>query len=61
MCILYDGFDKKMSHSLKAVENLAKENGVEVFNNLEDTAKYINEFLNYVERVYDFEPKVYPG
>lgn len=42
VCILYDGFGKKMSHSLQAVANLAKENGARVFDNLEDVAKYLN-------------------
>lgn len=42
VCILYDGFDEKMSHSLKAVVNLAKSNGVKVCNSLAEVAKYIN-------------------
>lgn len=40
-CNLYYG-DRKMAHSLKAVENLLKENGVAVFNSLEDVAKFLN-------------------
>lgn len=42
LCILYDGFGPKMSHSLKAVANLAKENGAQVFENLDDLVKYLN-------------------
>ena len=42
ICILYDGFGPKMSHSLRAVANLAKENGARVYDNLEDVAKYLN-------------------
>lgn len=53
ICILYDGFDKKMTHSLKAVENLAKENGARVFDNLEDVAKYLNLYQT-VESYYDW-------
>ena len=33
---------KQMAHSLKAVENLLKENGVKVFDTLEDTAEFLN-------------------
>ena len=42
ICILYDGFGKKMSHSLKAVANLAKENGAQVVESLEALVKYLN-------------------
>lgn len=35
-------FTKQMSHSLKAVENLLKENGVKVFNTLEEVANFLN-------------------
>lgn len=42
ICILYDGFGKKMSHSLKAVANLAKENGAQVVESLEELVKYLN-------------------
>lgn len=42
VCILYDGFDKKMAHSLRAVEKLAKENGAHVVDSLEDLVKYLN-------------------
>lgn len=34
--------DVRMHHSLQAVENLIKANGVKTFNNLEDVAAYIN-------------------
>lgn len=36
------GFDPKMSHSLKATENLLKSNGVRVFNSIEDVAEFLN-------------------
>lgn len=42
ICILHDGFGPKMSHSLKAVANLAKENGAQVVESLEDLVKYLN-------------------
>lgn len=42
-----------MTHSLKAVENLAKENGARVFDNLEDVAKYLNLYQT-VESYYDW-------
>lgn len=42
VCILYDGFEKKMAHSLRAVANLAKENGATVVESLEDLVKYLN-------------------
>ena len=35
-------FTKQMSHSLKAVENLLKENGVKVFNTIEEVANFLN-------------------
>lgn len=33
---------KQMAHSLKAVENLLKSNGVKVFNSIEDVAEFLN-------------------
>ena len=42
VCILQDGFDDAMKRSLIAVENLAKSNGVKVFNNLNQIANYLN-------------------
>lgn len=42
LCVLYDGFGKKMAHSLKAVENLAQENGARVFENLNEVARFLN-------------------
>ena len=42
ICILYEGFGKKMAHSLQAVANLAKENGATVVDSLEDLIKYLN-------------------
>lgn len=61
LCILTEGMDKQMAHSMEAVANLARENGIKVFDNLKDTADYVNHFLGYIERVFDFEPQVYPG
>lgn len=49
ICILYDGFDKKMAHSLKAVANLARENGAKVFDNLDDVVKYLNLYQSVSE------------
>ena len=42
VCVLYDGIDKKMSHSLKAVVNLAKSNGATICDSLSDVAAFIN-------------------
>ena len=36
-------YTKQMSHSLTAVENLLKANGVKCFTTLEDVAKFLNE------------------
>ena len=36
------GFTKQMSHSLKAVENLLKSNGVKVFDSIEAVAEFLN-------------------
>lgn len=36
------GFTKQMSHSLKAVENLLKSNGVKVFDSIESVAEFLN-------------------
>lgn len=33
---------KEMAHSLKAVENLLKENGVKIFHSIQEVAEYIN-------------------
>lgn len=41
------GFTKKMSHSLKAVENLLKSNGVRVFDNIQDVADFLNVMEDY--------------
>jgi hypothetical protein len=45
MCILYDGIDRGMSRSLKAVENLVKDNGVVVCHSLEEVAIMLNSKL----------------
>lgn len=41
-CVLNQGFDKQMNHSLEAVKNLIKDNGSYVCDNLEAVAEYIN-------------------
>ena len=47
-CVLEDGFEKQMLHSLKAVKRLVKQNGVVVCDDLETVAKYLN-FINKVK------------
>lgn len=41
------GFTKQMNHSLKAVENLLKSNGVKVFDNIQDVAEFLNDMEDY--------------
>lgn len=41
-CVLEDGFDNQMKHSLQAVKNLVRDNGVKVCDNLLEVAGYIN-------------------
>lgn len=42
VCVLYDGFDKKMTHSLRATVNLARDNGVTVCESLNEIAVTLN-------------------
>ena len=42
LCILYDNFNPKMAHSLHAVENLAKDNGVTIFKSLNEVTSFLN-------------------
>jgi hypothetical protein len=42
LCVLYDGFGPKMSHSLRAVEKLAAENGARVFESLDEVVRFLN-------------------
>ena len=42
VCILYDGIEKKMAHSLKAVVNLAVSNGVTSCSSLHEVASFLN-------------------
>ena len=42
LCVLYDGFGPKMSHSLRAVEKLAAENGAKVCESLDEVVKFLN-------------------
>ena len=41
-CVLYDGFDNKMRHSLQATVNLAISNGATVCGSLETVARFLN-------------------
>ncbi len=41
-CVLDNGFNEKMKHSLHATMNLVKSNGVYVCNSLTEAANYIN-------------------
>lgn len=43
VCVLYDGMRNGMSHSLRAVVNLAKSNGANICNNLDEVAQFLNE------------------
>lgn len=47
-CVLYDGIEREMEHSLKAVENLLTENNVKTFHSLREIAYFLN------NRFYDF-------
>ena len=49
-------FTKKMSHSLKAVENLLKSNGAQIFNNIEDVANFLN-FEQIKENLDEYNPE----
>lgn len=42
LCILYDGFGPKMSHSLNAVDRLAEENGAKVCEDLNEVVQFLN-------------------
>ncbi len=42
LCILYDGFGPKMSHSLRAVEKLVAENGAKVYESLDEVVRFLN-------------------
>jgi hypothetical protein len=42
VCVLYDGIERKMAHSLEAVLNLAKDNGATICDTLEDVAVILN-------------------
>ena len=44
-------YTMKMAHSLRAVENLLKENGVKVCTSIEECAEYINSMVDYAIRV----------
>lgn len=49
-------FTKKMSHSLKAVENLLRSNGVQIFNSIEDIAEFLN-FEQVKENLDEYSPE----
>lgn len=38
---------RKMNHSIKALENLLRSNGVKVFDNIKDVAKFLNDRYDY--------------
>lgn len=42
LCILYDGFSFKMSHSLNAVARLTEENGAKVCEDLNEVVQFLN-------------------
>lgn len=42
VCVLYDGIEKQMAHSLNAVLNLAKSNGATICESLEEVATLLN-------------------
>lgn len=42
LCVLFDGFNKKMTTSLRAVVNLAIDNGATVCGSLETVAAFLN-------------------
>ena len=42
VCVLYDGIERKMAHSLNAVINLVKSNGATVCETLEEVAQILN-------------------
>ncbi len=41
-CVLSNGMDKQMTHSMEAVKKLVEDNGVVVYDNLTDVADYLN-------------------
>lgn len=45
-----DGYTTRMAHSLRAVENLLRENGVMVFSSIEACAEYLNAKADYEAR-----------
>ena len=42
VCVLYDGIERKMSHSLRAVVNLASSNGATICDSLDEVAVFLN-------------------
>lgn len=42
LCVLYDGIEKTMAHSMEAVVNLAKSNGVIICESLPEIAEFLN-------------------
>jgi hypothetical protein len=47
VCVLYDGFNMKLRHSLGAVTNLAKSNGATICESLEEIANFLNSRREY--------------
>lgn len=50
LCILEDGFTASQAKSLKAVANMVKQNGGQVFYSLRDIAKYIHNKVAQIEK-----------
>ena len=42
LCILHDGFERKMAHTLRAVAKVAEENGAGVVESLDELVTYLN-------------------
>lgn len=42
LCVLYDGIEKTMAHSMEAVVNLAKSNGVTICESISEIAEFLN-------------------
>lgn len=43
VCVLFDGIDKQMGHSLQAVLKLAESNGAVICNSIKEVADYLNQ------------------
>lgn len=50
LCILYNGINNAMAHSLRAVANLAKSNGITVCESLAEIADFLNKEVSSDDR-----------